>query len=42
MGEVSRGARALVVCPDIRGMAYIEILGMFDGCPARFSLALCG
>lgn len=22
MGEVSRGARALVVCPDIRGMAY--------------------
>ena len=22
MGEVTRGARALVVCPDIRGMAY--------------------
>lgn len=22
MGEVSRGARALVVCPDIRGMSY--------------------
>ncbi|MBX7493114.1 GTPase HflX [Qipengyuania sp. 1NDW9] len=22
MGEVSRGARALVICPDIRGMAY--------------------
>ena len=22
MGEVSRGARALIVCPDIRGMAY--------------------
>lgn len=22
MGEVSRGARALVVCPDIRGLAY--------------------
>ena len=22
MGEVSRGARALVLCPDIRGMAY--------------------